>query len=52
MRSEHRMTGDEQDALTIWRRFLIWKPGERKAVKRQSHRKDRRAAKRQMRGEA
>ena len=26
--------GDEYDALTKWKRFLHWKPGERKRIKR------------------
>lgn len=26
--------GDEQDALTGWRHYLHWKPGERKRIKK------------------
>lgn len=35
---------DEQDAYTAWRRVLPWKPGERKAIKRRTHRRERREA--------
>ena len=43
--------GDEYDALTRWRRLLRWRPGERKAVKRQYQRRERREAKRAARME-
>ena len=46
MRSEHRLTWEEQDAVTGWRKVMFWKPGERKAIKTRSHRIDRRAARR------
>lgn len=36
--------GDEQAALTEERKHLIWKPGQRKAIKKRSNRRDRRAA--------
>ena len=36
--------GDEQDAFTPWRRYLHWRPGERKAVKRRANRRDRHAS--------
>jgi hypothetical protein len=43
VRSEHKTTGDEWDAFGYWKNFLIYlgRPGVTKAVKRQSHRKDR-----------
>lgn len=44
MRCEHRLKGDEWDAFTGWRRVLIWRPGQRKAAKKRSHRRDRRVA--------
>ena len=44
MRSEHRTTADEWDAFTGWRKFLNWKPGQRKRIKRTSHQIDRRKA--------
>lgn len=44
MRSEHVMSFDERDAFTGWRKFLHWRPGQRKAVKARSHRRDRRVA--------
>lgn len=47
MRSEHKSTDDEIDAFTGWRKVLHWRPGQRKAVKKRSHRRDRRAARRQ-----
>lgn len=34
--------GLEQDALTGWRRFLNWRPGERKAAKNKFWRRVRR----------
>jgi len=33
---------DENDALTGWRHDLYWKPGQRKAIKRQFNRRERR----------
>lgn len=46
MKGELPLTsGDEQDALTRWRKYLIWKPGERKRIKRVYRRRVRRAAK-------
>lgn len=42
MRSEHKMSADEIDAFTGWRKVLFWRPGQRKAVKARSHRRDRR----------
>lgn len=49
MRSEHPTTGDEWDAFTKWRRFLHWKPGERKKIKKMSHQRDRRAISQELR---
>lgn len=34
--------GDEVDAFSPWRKFLHWKPGERKAIKRKANRRERR----------
>lgn len=48
MKGEHRMSSDEQDAFTGWRRVLRWRPGQRKAVKARSHRRDRRVARQQV----
>jgi hypothetical protein len=43
VRSEHKTTGDEYDAFTDWRHYLCYlqRAGVRKAIKRDSHRKDR-----------
>lgn len=38
-------TGDEYDALTGWKRYLYWRPGERKRIKRGYNRRARRLAK-------
>jgi len=48
MRSEHRMTGDEQDAFTAWRHLYCYlsRAGAVKRVKVRAHRYDRRVAKR------
>lgn len=45
-------SGDEQDALTGWRRFLRWRPGQRPRVKRAYRRRVRAWVKRQLRGDA
>lgn len=34
--------GDEYDALTRWKRYLGWRPGQRKLVKRQFWKRQRR----------
>lgn len=34
--------GDEYDALTRWRHYLLWRPGERKAIKRRVSKRERR----------
>ncbi len=44
-------TPEEQDAFTGWRHYLRWRPGQRKAVKHRANRRDRRAARRQLREE-
>lgn len=36
--------GDEHDAVTGWRRYLRWRPGERSAVKRRIRRRERHEA--------
>lgn len=36
------INGDEYDALTQWKRFLHWRPGERKAIKRRYNKRVRR----------
>lgn len=40
---------DEQDAYTAWRHVLPWKAGERKAIKRRTHRRERREARTSIR---
>lgn len=40
--------GEEQDALTRWKRYLHWKPGERKRIKRQYNKRIRRNTKRSL----
>jgi hypothetical protein len=37
------------DARTGWRRVLNWRPGQRTAIKRRSHQRDRRAERRRLR---
>jgi hypothetical protein len=51
MRSEHKTTADEFDAFTGWRHLLtsMQRAGARKAIKKRSHRKDRRQARRASR---
>lgn len=52
MRGEIPMTsGDEHDALTHWRHYLHWKPGERKRIKRAFRRRVRRFFNRMLRRE-
>lgn len=48
VRSEHKMTGDEYDACTGWKNFYHWPAGVRKAIKKASHRLDRRAWRRRV----
>jgi len=47
MRGEHKMFWFEDDAFTGWRRAYNWRSGERKKIKKISHRIDRRQAKRE-----
>lgn len=49
MRSEHKTTADEFDAFTGWRRLIFWQRGELRKIKQSSHRRDRRAARRDAR---
>jgi hypothetical protein len=35
-------TGDEYDALTKWKKFLRWRAGQRKKIKRLYNKKERR----------
>lgn len=51
MRSEHKTTTDEFDAFTGWRHVLVsmQRAGARKVIKKRSHRKDRRLARRDAR---
>lgn len=51
MRSEHKLTGVEEDALTGGHRFYNWRPITRKQIKRMAHRTDRRKARRAIRAE-
>jgi hypothetical protein len=37
-------SGDEYDAVSLWRRVLRWKAGQRKAIKRRLNRRFRRQA--------
>ena len=37
------INGDEWDALSPWKRFLHWRPGERKRIKRGYNRRQRQA---------
>lgn len=41
-------TGDEYDALTRWRKYLNWRAGERKKIKKLYRRRERRQAKREV----
>jgi len=42
MRRRVEHSWDENDAYTRWRRFLHWRPGQIKAIKRRTHRRERR----------
>jgi hypothetical protein len=39
---------DEQDAYTRWRRLLRWRPGQIARIKRHTHQRERRAARREI----
>lgn len=42
-----RKNGEEQDAFDkVWKRYLIWRPGERKRIKQRANRRERREARR------
>lgn len=48
-----RVDGDEQDAYSRrWRRMFFWKTGQLAKVKRGTHKRERKDAKRQIRSEA
>lgn len=38
------VTTDEQDLYTGWRHVLFWQRGERKKIKKRTHRRERREA--------
>ena len=46
-----RVNGEEQDAFSCWRRVMAWRPGERKAIKRRSNRRERRKVREVLRTE-
>ena len=52
MRSEHKLSYVEEDALTSGHRFYAWRPITRKQIKRMAHRIDRRQARRVIREES
>jgi hypothetical protein len=39
--------GDEYDAYTRWRHLLHWRPGQIKAIKRRTHKRERREGRRE-----
>lgn len=41
--------GDEHDALTRWKKYIHFRPGERKRIKRKYNKRERRKAKEQTR---
>ncbi len=41
MRRRRIVTGEEQDLYTSWRRVLFWQRGERKKIKRRTHKRER-----------
>lgn len=43
MRKQPGQDADMQDAITDWRRFLTWRPGERKRIKRRANKAVRRS---------
>ena len=45
-----RHDGDEQDAFSRWgKKYLIWRPGQRKRVKRRANRRERREVNQDLR---
>lgn len=41
-------SGDEYDALTKWKKFCLWKAGDRAAIKRGYNKRVRREVKKQV----
>jgi hypothetical protein len=41
-------TWSEQDLYTSWRHLLLWQPGMRRWIKRQTHKRERRQGKRDV----
>lgn len=51
MRKEPAKKADEYDALSRrWKNWLIWKPGERKAIKTRVNRRERHTTKQKLQG--
>lgn len=46
-----KLGGDEQDAFTRWRKYIRWKPGQIRKLKRQSAKRERRTAAAQARNQ-
>lgn len=44
-------SGAEYDALTRWKKFLHWAPGERKKIKQKYNRRERKLAKMEIRSD-
>lgn len=46
MKRRRIVTGDEQDAYTKWRKYLVYlsRPGAVKSIKRRTHKRERREA--------
>ena len=44
------VNGEEQDAFSSWRHYLIWRAGERKAIKQRANRRERRKVRENLRG--
>lgn len=43
---------DEYDAFTKWRKYLCWRPGELKAIKRRASKRERRRARAEIRNDS
>jgi hypothetical protein len=41
-------SADEYDALTRWKKFLKWRPGQRKKIKRTYNKRERRWLKKEV----
>jgi hypothetical protein len=50
-RSRVLRNGDEEDALTAWKRYVRWAPGERRRIKRGFNRRQRREGLEDTRGD-